>query len=115
MPALHQQPLQPCDSQSIALSIDEVHQLLQQISGWRNENLQGVEQLIKSFKFKNFSEALAFANKIAELAESVNHHPCICVEWGKATINWWTHSVSGLFINDFILAAKCDEVYSDLI
>jgi len=114
MSALHQQPLQPCHSQCVALSIDEVSQLLQQIHGWRTENIQGVLQLVKSFKFKNFSDALVFANKVAELAEEVDHHPCICIEWGKVTINWWTHNVSGLFINDFILAAKCDEAYSIL-
>jgi len=71
----------------------------------------GKEQLCKEFKFKNFVEALAFTNKVGELAEAENHHPAILVEYGKVTVSWWTHVIGGLHKNDFIMAARTDSAY----
>ena len=56
---------------------------------------------------------MGFANRVAELAEQEFHHPAITVEWGKCTITWWTHKISGLHRNDFILAARCDTLVQD--
>lgn len=70
----------------------------------RNERLERV------FKFRNFVQALEFANKIGALAEEENHHPLLVVEWGRVTVNWWTHKIGGLHKNDFIMAAKADEL-----
>lgn len=64
--------------------------------------------LEKEFKFKNFREALAFTNKVGELAEKVGHHPDIYLAWGKVRITIWTHKIDGLTESDFILAAKID-------
>jgi 4a-hydroxytetrahydrobiopterin dehydratase len=64
--------------------------------------------LEKEFKFVNFQEALDFTNRVGELAESVDHHPEICLTWGKAKITIWTHSIGGLCEADFIFAARTD-------
>jgi 4a-hydroxytetrahydrobiopterin dehydratase len=71
-----------------------------------------VKHLEKEFKFDNFVHALAFTNKIGELAEEEGHHPALLTEWGKVTVSWWTHKIRGLHRNDFIMAAKSDQTYA---
>lgn len=68
----------------------------------------GIKRLEKSFKFKDFAEALAFTNKVGKIAEKEGHHPDILTEWGRVTVSWWTHKIKGLHRNDFIMAAKTD-------
>jgi 4a-hydroxytetrahydrobiopterin dehydratase len=66
--------------------------------------------LEKAFAFKNFRDALAFTNRIGELAEEQGHHPDICLGWGRVKITLWTHKIDGLTESDFILAAKIDRM-----
>src|SRR5215468_7588250 len=66
--------------------------------------------LEKEFKFPNFKEALAFTNKVGELAEAQGHHPDIYLAWGKIKLTIWTHKINGLTESDFILAAKADRL-----
>lgn len=66
--------------------------------------------LERSFKFKNFKEALEFTNAVAKIAEQEQHHPDIYLAWGKVKITLWTHKINGLSENDFILAAKIDKL-----
>jgi 4a-hydroxytetrahydrobiopterin dehydratase len=66
-------------------------------------------RLQRAFKFKNYAQSVEFANKIAAIAEEEDHHPLIVLEWGRVTIQWWTHVVKGLHKNDFIMAAKTDQ------
>ena len=70
--------------------------------------------LEKEYRFPDFRQALEFTNRIGELAEEVNHHPEICVTWGRATITLWTHKIDGLTESDFILAAKIDQLPVEL-
>ncbi len=101
----------PCEGGDPPLPRDKVDELLQQIPGWKlAEN--GVLKIIRSFKFKDFGEALVFVNKVGEIAQSEGHHPNICFTWGKVDITLWTHAVGGLSENDFILAAKIDTLSS---
>jgi 4a-hydroxytetrahydrobiopterin dehydratase len=67
-------------------------------------------QLEKTYKFDDFKGALAFTNRVGELAESVDHHPEICLTWGKARVTLWTHSVGGLSEADFVFAAHVDQI-----
>jgi len=89
-----------------------------QLAQWQSE-LGGGWKLIddhhleKQFDFKNFREALAFTNKIGELAEQQNHHPDIYLAWGKVKLTIWTHKIDGLTENDFVLAAKADQLAQD--
>ena len=75
--------------------------------GW--EIVEG-KRMERTLKFKNFAEALAFTNKIGQLAEQQQHHPDIHLAWGKVKIELWTHKIGGLHENDFILAAMIDRV-----
>lgn len=93
------------------LSEQEIKEYKSQIPDWEIVEENGVKRLRRAYKFRNFREALAFTNKIGELAEEQDHHPEIITEWGKVTLSWWTHVVDGLHLNDFIMAAKSDQAY----
>jgi 4a-hydroxytetrahydrobiopterin dehydratase len=79
-----------------------------QIPDWEMVEQDGIKVLKRTFKFKNFKEALDFTGKVGEIAEQENHHPSILTEWGKATVTWVTHKIKGLHENDFAMAAKTD-------
>jgi len=64
------------------------------------------------FSFKNFVEALAFTNSVGALAEEQGHHPDLLTEWGRVTVTWWSHKIKGLHRNDFIVAARTDQIYT---
>lgn len=81
---------------------------LVQIKNW---NVVDGKQIQKDFKFKDFKEALAFVNKVGDIAEAEGHHPDISIySWNKVKIELSTHSIGGLSLNDFILAAKIDQL-----
>ena len=83
-----------------------------QIPEWQIVERENIKHLERTFKFKNFVEALAFTNKVGEIAEAEQHHPAIVTEWGAVTVRWWTHKIKGLHRNDFIMAAKTDVLYA---
>jgi len=89
----------------------EIEDLLLHVHQWQVKEVGGMKRLEKSFKFKNFAQALEFTNKVGAIAEEQDHHPLIVLEWGKVTLAWWTHVIKGLHKNDFIMAAKTDELY----
>jgi 4a-hydroxytetrahydrobiopterin dehydratase len=93
------------------LGDEEIVELHPQVSDWDIVERDGVKQLERVFKFKNFVEALGFTNQVGELAEEQDHHPALLTEWGRVTVTWWTHAVTGLHRNDFITAAKTDALY----
>ena len=66
------------------------------------------------FRFDDFAKALAFTNALGQLAEEEDHHPALLTEWGRVTVTWWTHKIRGLHRNDFVMAAKADELYRRL-
>ena len=90
------------------IPIDEANRLVQFIPSWTLNNCEFPHRLTREFMFKNFNDAVKFSVKIAELADEHNHHPKLIVEWGKVNIFWWTHSINGLHLNDFVMAAKTD-------
>ena len=99
-----------CRGDAPKISEEKLALLLNQIPDWTPVVRDDVMQLEREFKFKNFKQALAFTNRVGELAEAQGHHPGILTEWGKVTVTWWTHKIMGLHENDFICAAKTDEV-----
>jgi len=98
----------PCRGGVPTLSDEEIDLYYRQLESWSVVERDGIRRLEKSFKFNDFAEALAFTNKVGEIAEKEGHHPDILTEWGKVTISWWTHKIDGLHKNDFIMAAKTD-------
>lgn len=111
MPELLREKCTACRADAPRVTDAEIAELKPQIPDWEFIEQNGIPQLKKLFTFKNFKEALAFANKIGELAESEGHHPAILVEWGKVTVWWWTHKIKGLHKNDLIMAAKTNQLY----
>jgi 4a-hydroxytetrahydrobiopterin dehydratase len=78
--------------------------------GWEIVEIDGEKRLRRTIKTKNFAGALALADAVGAAAEAEGHHPALLVEWGKLTVSWWTHKIGGLHRNDFIMAAKTDEL-----
>jgi 4a-hydroxytetrahydrobiopterin dehydratase len=96
----------PCKGGTPPLKGEELHKLAGRLGhGW---HVVDEHHLEKEFKFANFREALAFTNKVGELAERVNHHPDIYLAWGKVKLTLWTHKIDGLTESDFIFAAKVE-------
>ena len=89
----------------------EIATLKPEIPDWSLVDRDGMPSLERVFKFKDFSQALAFTNRIGALAEEEDHHPALLTEWGRVTVTLWTHRIKGLHRNDFIVAAKTDDLY----
>jgi 4a-hydroxytetrahydrobiopterin dehydratase len=96
----------PCEGGVAPLSRPEAKRLLGQIEGWRIRR----GRLRRERRFKDFAAAMAFVSKMAELAEEEGHHPDFCVRYSAVDITLWTHAAGGLTENDFILAAKIEEL-----
>ena len=98
----------PCQGGVEPLKGKAIEELREYLSkDWRVINEHHLE---KEYKFKDFAQALEFVNKVGRLAESQGHHPDIYLSWGKVKLTIWTHKIKGLHKNDFILAAKADEL-----
>jgi 4a-hydroxytetrahydrobiopterin dehydratase len=108
--SLGEMKCEPCRGGMPPLSDAEIEQYYRQLQSWSVVEKNGIKRLEKSFKFKDFAEALAFTNKVGEIAEKEGHHPDILTEWGSVTVSWWTHKIKRLHRNDFIMAAKTDEL-----
>ncbi len=107
---LNQQQCEACRADAPRVTEQEATELRQQIPDWEQIELEGIQQLRRVFKTKDFVEALAFANRVGELAEQQGHHPALLVEYGQLTVSWWTHKIGGLHRNDFIMAAHTDHL-----
>jgi 4a-hydroxytetrahydrobiopterin dehydratase len=81
-----------------------------QIPEWKIVEECGVPRIERTFEFPDFVTAIAFTCEVGELAEHNDHHPALLTEWGKVTVQWWTHKICGLHMNDFIMAAKTDQL-----
>ena len=112
MEKLTEQQCQVCRVGAPLATTDEIAQFHPQIAEWEIITTESVERISRTFKFANFIEALEFTNQVGELAEAEGHHPAIITEWGKVTVQWWTHKIKGLHRNDLIMAAKTDALLS---
>jgi 4a-hydroxytetrahydrobiopterin dehydratase len=90
----------------------ESREYLKQLPDWQIVTEMDVPRLVRAFTFPDFASALAFTNRVGALAEQEGHHPALLTEWGRVTVSWWTHVIGGLHRNDFILAARTDELYT---
>ena len=109
MTELSAQACEACRADAPLVSDEELAQLLREIPDWTPVARDGVMQLERVFKFRNFKQALAFTNRVGAIAEEVGHHPALLTEWGKVTVTWWSHEAGGLHKNDFIMAARTDK------
>ena len=114
MSSLSTQKCEACRAVAPKVSNAELAELIKMIPDWVPEVRDGIMQLERVYKFKNFKQALEFTNKVGDMAEEEGHHPGLLTEWGKVTVTWWSHSIKGLHNNDFICAAKTDDVFAAL-
>jgi 4a-hydroxytetrahydrobiopterin dehydratase len=90
---------------------DEIAQLHPQVPDWEIVELEGIKRLQRVFSADDFAQALEFTDRVAALAEEEGHHPALLTEWGGTTVTWWTHKIKGLHRNDFVMAAKTDQLW----
>ena len=113
MEDLTEQKCEACRVGAPPVTTDEIQELHPRVPDWQIINEDAILKLDRQFKFKNFKDALAFADAVGAAAEEEGHHPRIITEWGKVGVTWWTHKIRNLHKNDFIMAAKTDAIYKN--
>ena len=103
----------PCEGGILPFDISEIHKYQKKVDGWDiNKEKKKIFFLNKKFSFKNFLESQKFINEVGKISEKEGHHPDIKFGWGYAEIKITTHAIEGLSENDFILAAKIDQIFN---
>lgn len=98
----------PCKGGTPPLKGAQLQKLQEQLGGgWKVVQEHHLE---KEFAFKDFRDALAYTNRVGDLAEANNHHPDIYLSWGKVKTTLWTHKIDGLTESDFVMAAKIEQL-----
>ena len=110
MTELSKKTCSACEIGAPLVPHDQQIDLLKDLDGWIIDD-SDISKLVKEFQFKNYEQSMGCANLIANLAEAEDHHPKIIREWGRVTLEWWSHKIKGLHMNDFICAAKSDETF----
>lgn len=113
MSELSQQTCEACRADAPRISDADLKTLMPKIPDWGVVVVDEIMRLNREFSFKNFEQAMAFSNRVGDIAEAAGHHPAILTEWGKVTVAWWTHKIKGLHKNDLIMAARTDSLYTD--
>ncbi len=103
----------PCEGGVLPFDISEIHKYQKKVDGWNIiKNKKEIYLLEKNFSFKDFKESQNFVNEVGKISEVEGHHPDILFGWGYVNINITTHAIEGLSENDFILAAKIDQIFN---
>ena len=91
----------------------ELAELRHEVPDWDVIERDGILRLERVFRFPDFAAGLGFTNRVGVLAEAAGHHPALLTEWGRVTVTWWTHKIRGLHRNDFVMAAKTDQLAAE--
>ncbi|MEQ5801765.1 4a-hydroxytetrahydrobiopterin dehydratase [Halomonas sp. H10-9-1] len=110
MGQLSRESCEACRVGAPTVTEEEMKALGNAVPEWRIVERDGIMKLERTFTFKDFVQALDFTNRVGDLAQQADHHPALLTEWGRVTVTWWSHKIKGLHRNDFILAARTDEV-----
>lgn len=114
MSDLSEQSCVPCRGGEPPLEREQIDEMLTHVdSGWQLVERNGVPRLRRRFRFKGFQPALDFTVEVGSIAEEQGHHPRIVTQYGSVIVDWWTHKIDGLHTNDFIMAARTDELFMD--
>lgn len=103
-----------CRGDSPRVTDTEIERLHLMVPEWHLTNVDGIAKLERNHPVGNFAKALDLAIRIGQIAEKEGHHPQLTVEWGHLKVSWWTHKIGGLHRNDFVMAAKTDQIISEL-
>src|SRR5687767_2633331 len=112
MSTLAKEECTACRADAPPVGEAESEQLLRDLPEGKVIDTAEEPKLERVYTFDDFVGALAFTNKVGELAEAADHHPALTTEWGKVTVKWWTHKIRNLHRNDFIMAGRSDEAYA---
>ena len=110
MTDLSQQVCVPCRGDLEPLAPSEITELQPNVPEWSVIEERGESRLQRVFVFPDFISAIDFGVRVGNDAETMGHHPTLLIEWGKVTVTWWTHAIGGLHNNDFIMAARTDNL-----
>jgi 4a-hydroxytetrahydrobiopterin dehydratase len=110
MSNLRDMKCEACSPDSPAAAPAERQAYLAQIPEWSVRSVDGVDRIEREFEFGSYPDAVEFTRRVAALAEEEGHHPEILLEYGRVRVAWWTHAIGGLHRNDFVLAARTDEL-----
>ena len=113
MATLTQERCVACRADAPHVTDSEVAELHPQVPEWQLISEPEIRKLERVFRFPDFVQALSFTNSVGELAEKEGHHPRLVTEWGRVTVTWWTHKIRDLHRNDFVMAAKTDDLYEN--
>jgi 4a-hydroxytetrahydrobiopterin dehydratase len=111
METLAQMKCVACSRDAPTVTDAEIAEFHPHVPDWEIVEFDGIKRLRRVFAVDDFAHAMEFTKKVGELAEDEGHHPVLLTEWGRTTVTWWTHKIKGLHRNDFIMAAKTDELY----
>ena len=100
-----------CRAGAPPASDSDLENCLQPRPDWQRLGIDDDQRLRRVYRFGNFASALALTNAICEIAEAEGHHPALLTEWGRVTVDWWTHKIRDIHLNDPILAARSDAIY----
>ena len=115
MAQLRQEKCVACRADSPHVTDQEIAELHPQVSDWKLISEDGIRKVERVLRFRNFAQALAFTNALGNMAEAEGHHPRLVTEWGRVAVTWWTHKIRDLHRNDFIMAAKTDQLYNEFV
>jgi len=110
--SLKQEKCEVCRVGAPLATESEIAAMKSQLPRWNIAERDGIRRLERVFTFADFAQAMNFTIRVGEMAEQEGHHPALLTEWGRVTVSWWTHKIGGLHRNDFIMAAKTDELLS---
>jgi 4a-hydroxytetrahydrobiopterin dehydratase len=103
-----------CRADAPRVTDEEIAELRAQIPQWSLVERDGILRLERTYRLDGFRAAMAFAERIADLAEEQAHHPVLQIDYNRVTVTWWTHKIRWLHRNDFIMAAKTDLAFEAL-
>ncbi len=110
MDVLTRMKCEACRRGAPTVTAEERDELHAEVPDWALVDRDEIQRLEREFTFPDFVAALDFTNAVGAVAEEQGHHPALLTEWGSVTVTWWTHKIRGLHKNDFIMAAKTDEL-----
>lgn len=113
MTQLTAQRCEACRRDSPPVTEAEVEEYRPQVPEWDIVTRNDIPRLERVFAFDDFAQALRFTNQVGALAEEEGHHPALLTEWGRVTVTWWTHKIRNLHVNDFVMAAKTDQLFEE--
>jgi 4a-hydroxytetrahydrobiopterin dehydratase len=112
---LTQEKCVACRADAPHVTDEDIAELHPQVPEWELVNEDGIRKIQRTFRFRDFVQAVRFTGAVAEVAEAEAHHPRLVTEWGRVTVTWWTHKIRDLHRNDFIMSAKADDLFQGML